>query len=58
MNSLDDLSVKELLCVINHAQERLQTELSSVRFVTDEMQAPIDSLHEEMLAPETLAFPY
>lgn len=55
---LDNLSIKELLYVINHAQERLQAELSSVRFVTNEVQDPINSLHDEILAPKTLPFPY
>jgi transposase-like protein len=55
---LDDFSAKELLSIINYAQEHLQSELSNVRFITDEWKDPTDSLHEEMLAPKTLPFPY
>jgi transposase len=56
--SLEDLSTKELLSMIHQTSERLQSELSEVRYITDEWKDPTDSLHEEMLAPKTLPFPY
>jgi hypothetical protein len=56
--SFQDLSTKELLGIIHQTNERLEKELSSVRYVTDEWKDPLDSLHEEMLAPKNLPFPY
>jgi hypothetical protein len=46
------------LGIIHQTNERLEKELSSVRYVTDEWKDPLDSLHEEMLAPKNLPFPY
>lgn len=56
--SMQDLSTKELLGIIHQANERLEKEVSSVRYTTDEWKDPLDSLHEEMLASKTLPLPY
>lgn len=55
--SLEELSIKDLLFVMNHAQERLQTELSSIHFVTDEVRDPF-AIDVEPSTPKTLPFPY
>ena len=56
--SFEELSGKELLSIIDYASERLRSEVSSVRYITDECQDPMDSLNEGMFAPKTLPFPY
>ncbi len=56
--SFKKLSGKELLSIIDHASEKLRGELSGVRYTTDECANPTDTMHEEILAPKTLPFPY
>lgn len=56
-HSLEDLSIRDLLFVMHHAQERLQAELSSVRFITDEVRDSLDMPFDPLI-PVTLPFPY
>lgn len=56
--SFEKLSAKELMSIVGYASERLKTEFSKIRYVTDECADPIDRIEDEMLAPKTLPFPY
>lgn len=56
--SFDDLSSKELLCIIAQTGENLNAEFSRVKYITNECEDPIDKIEDELLTPKTLPFPY
>ena len=56
--SFAELSGKELLSIIDHASEKLQSELSNVRYITDECNDPMAGMENEFFSPKTLPFPY
>ncbi|HEV7738219.1 MAG TPA: helix-turn-helix domain-containing protein [Chlamydiales bacterium] len=56
--SFEEFSGRELLSIIDHANEKLRGEFSSVRYVTDKYEDSICNIQDEILAPKTLPFPY
>lgn len=56
--SFKELSGKELLSIVDYASERLQDELSFIRYTTDETVDPRTEWQDEILVPKTLPFPY
>lgn len=56
--SFEGLSAKELMSIVGYASERLETEFSKIRYITDECLDPMDRIEDELLAPKTLPFPY